>query len=224
MLNQLITPMNFIVIRDAIAEVIAKERDEQLVIAKADGYTQAEIANNINFGVYSALWRPLSIEDMPAVAVYSDNMNFPADLSYGSQNYNHATFNIDCYAVGQNGVDEFGEIVRTAEQNADTRLNYLVSQIYKILFSETNWKKNTANLVTASFITGVFRIQESELNNETQGVLGYRIQLRIEFNEPTQIISGVELKQIYFSLKIRDELIDPFVLIQLAEEEPEEGE
>lgn len=226
MLNQLITPMNFIIVRDGLAEIIISERDNQVELALSKGYSSARIDNEIDFNVYSALWRPVSVEDLPAVAVYIDNMNFPTGRQYGSRNHNEATYNIDCFAVGQNGEDEFGNLVYNAEQNADRRLNYLVSQVYKILYSEKNWFKGARGVIESPFIVSAYRIQEPEQENEEYVTLGYRIQLRLGFEEPTQMITGVELREIYTTLKIREELIDPFVLAQIeqAEEEDEEDE
>lgn len=215
MLNQLITPMNFVLVRDYMATLIANERDQQLTLADQAGKTQEEIENNYYFDVYSALWRPLDNSDMPAIAVYVDNMNFPTDRQYGSQNYSETVFNIDCFAVGANGVDEFGEVTITAEQSADIRLNYMVSQAYKILFSETNWAKGAIGIVRVPLIISSYRIDEPELNNEGQVVLGYRLQLQLGFKEPTQMVTGVDIEQLYISLKIRDEYIDPFVNINL---------
>lgn len=222
MLHSLITPMKFAIVRDAIASLIADERDNQVQLAETAGKTDQEITNDIDFGVYSALWRPLSVADLPAVAVYADSMSFPTGRQYGSENYNEATYNIDCYAVGQNGVDEFGDTVYNAEQNADRRLNYLVAQVYKTLFSERNWFKGAKGIVEAPFIVSMSRIQEPEIDNEQYVTLGYRIQLRIEFREPTQLLTGHELRQLYITLKVRDELIDPFVIANFEEEESEE--
>lgn len=212
-LKYLIQPMNFVLVKNAIASLIANERDNQILLAQQAGKTEDEIANDFDFTVYNSLWRPLDVKGMSAVAVYFDNSSFPTNRQYGDENWSEANFNIDCFAVGQNGINEFGEVSITAEQAADNRLNYLISQIYKIVCAERYWDKNSNGIVKNPFIVSVNRIIELGMENEESVVLGARITLRLEFNEPTEQIEGVELKNLIFNLKIRDEFISEFVSI-----------
>ncbi len=218
MLNQLITPMNYTIVKDAIASLLLNERDNQVSIAEAQGMSESDIYNLINFEVYSALWRPLSVDDMPAVSVYAESISFPTDRQYGDENWAEVIYNIDCFTVGQNAENEYGEIVKSAEQIADERINYLLSQVYKVLCGEANFYKNAKGIVKNPFVLSMTRISTPELENEKYVGLGKRLQFRLEMPEPTELLSLVEIKEIYIKLNVRDEVIDPFIRIKYEEE------
>lgn len=206
MLNKLIEPMAFEYIRDAVCEMLAKERDNQLLLAKETGYTKNQIEQNFDFTIYPKRFRCPDIEEMPCVYVYFTNMNFPQDGQFTNENQALANLNIDYYCVGksENGF--------TADENAEDRLMYLTSQLYNILFSETNLYSAT-EFINHVLIKNWKRISTPDELNQAATVLGASFSIELGFIEKAFYCNTFELKELYFN--IRDEFKKPLLNLKL---------
>lgn len=218
MLNDLITPMVFTLVRDSICQLIADERDNQIKIAIKAGKTNEEISQDFDFTVYPKRFRIPDVQDMPCVYAYFNRMEFPQDEQAINENYALGNFVIEFYCCGENSTveDSEGNIYeKTADENAEDRLNYLSSQLYKILCSEQNVCKGTNKVVNHIRLKSWQRILTPDELNQTSTVLGGSFEFELGFNEPAYYNDTIKIKEFYTTLHIRDEFIDPFVRIIL---------
>lgn len=219
-LESIITPMNFTLARDALCQLIANERDNQIKLAKESGASDDWIEQTLGFTVYPKRLKLPDVSDMPCVFPYINEITFPENGQDIYENYALANLVVECYAVGktETGEDENGDevIIKTADENAEDRLNYLTAQIYKILCSEHAVRKGTNDLVNHSLIKRWERIITPGSDTSAGVVYGASLTLELGFNEPTYYARTVEIQEFYKALEIRDEYIDPFVRVILA--------
>ncbi|MBQ9149862.1 hypothetical protein IJX73_02915 [bacterium] len=216
--NNLITPMHFTMVRDAICQLLANEREQQKKLAKAAGKNEKEIEQDFDFTIFPKRFRIPDVSEMPCVFVYFDRLDFPEEHQSINENYAHGNLQIDYYCVGKSGsyTDENGQTIQVpADSNAEDRLNYLTAQIYKILFSEKNFSKGTDQLVTHVKLNNWRRLLEPDELNQAATVLGGSFSVELGFNEPAYYTDGRLIKEFYFKLNIQDEFIDPFCRIYI---------
>lgn len=215
----LIKPMNMTLVRDAICQLLARERENQKEAAAAQGFSEAEIANLIDFVIYPKRLTFPDVSGMPCVFVYFNQVDFPAEQQDIYENYALGNLQIEFYAAGktETGTDSKGNkiIVKTDEENAEDRLSYLTSQLYNILNCEANVSKGTDGVVNHSIIRKWERIKSPEDENSAVCVLGAAITLELGFSEPTSYLDAATIKDFYTTLEIREEYIDPFIKIIL---------
>nr|DAT70436.1 MAG TPA: hypothetical protein [Caudoviricetes sp.] len=219
MTNEIIQPMAMTIVRDAICQLLASERDKQIKIAQAQGMSDDEIANLIDFVIYPKRLTFPDVSGMPCVFVYFNQVDFPADQQDIYENYAIANLQLEFYAAGktETGRDSEGNkyIIKTDEENAEDRLSYLSAQLYKILNCERNVSKGTDGLVTHSIVRKWERIKSPEDENSAVCVLGAAYTLELGFSEPTSYLEAAKIKELYITLDIQDQYIDPFVRIIL---------
>lgn len=219
MTNEIIQPMAMTIVRDAICQLLASERDKQIKIAQAQGMSDDEIANLIDFVIYPKRLTFPDVSGMPCVFVYFNQVDFPADQQDIYENYAIANLQLEFYAAGktETGRDSKGNkyIIKTDEENAEDRLNYLSAQLYKILNCERNVSKGTDGLVTHSIVRKWERIKSPEDENSAVCVLGAAYTLELGFSEPTSYLEAAKIKELYMTLDIQDQYIDPLVRIIL---------
>lgn len=219
MTNEIIQPMAMTIVRDAICQLLASERDKQIKIAQAQGMSDDEIANLIDFVIYPKRLTFPDVSGMPCVFVYFNQVDFPADQQDIYENYAIANLQLEFYAAGktETGRDSKGNkyIIKTDEENAEDRLSYLSAQLYKILNCERNVSKGTDGLVSHSIVRKWERIKSPEDENSAVCVLGAAYTLELGFSEPTSYLEAAKIKELYMTLDIQDQYIDPFVRIIL---------
>lgn len=219
MTNEIIQPMAMTIVRDAICQLLASERDKQIKIAQAQGMSDDEIANLIDFVIYPKRLTFPDVSGMPCVFVYFNQVDFPADQQDIYENYAIANLQLEFYVAGktETGRDSKGNkyIIKTDEENAEDRLSYLSAQLYKILNCERNVSKGTDGLVTHSIVRKWERIKSPEDENSAVCVLGAAYTLELGFSEPTSYLEAAKIKELYMTLDIQDQYIDPFVRIIL---------
>jgi len=215
-LDNLIQRMQFDLAVALMATFIADERDNQISLAKASGYSDIQIVELIDFKIFTNLWTPPDASDLPAISIWYESGVYPAERQYPDGNWHQARINIDLLSVGLNKVGINGLADTTAEQNSDNRLQYLISQIYHILNAEQAWYKGASEIIKSSTIKGCQRIDAPEGENEAEIILGAQWTYELELKEKTETISGTELEILCSKLNIRDEFINPLVLIDLT--------
>lgn len=215
MIPSIITPMNFTLARDSICQHLANEREKQKELAKETGATDDWISRNINFVIFPKRFRFPDVQDMPCVYVYFNELDFPEDEQDAYCNEALGNLVVEYYAVGLNDEEE-SETDKDADTNAEDRLSYLTSQLYKILCSEaTNLYTATGKMIKGFTIKSWKRIITPENDNTAGTVLGAKFEFNVEFSEPTYYANTYEIKEFYTKLNIRDEFIDPFVRVIL---------
>lgn len=219
MVKGLIKPMNMTIVRDAICQLLANERDNQKKQAAAQGLSDDEILNFIDFTIYPKRLTFPDVSGMPCVFVYFNQVDFPAEQQDIYENYAIANLQIEFYAAGKTETGEDSEgnkiIIRTDEENAEDRLSYLTSQLYNILNCEANVAKGTEGVVNHSIVRKWERIKSPEDDNSAVCVLGAALTLELGFSEPTAYIDAEKIKELYITLGIQEEYIDPFIRIVL---------
>lgn len=218
MINEFITPMAFTLVRDSICQLIANEREQQIKIAKENGYSDEKIKNEIDFTVYPKRFRIPDLEDMPCVYVYFDRMDYPEDEQAINENYALGNLVVNYYCCGTNTTikDEQGNLIEVpADTNAEDRLNYFTAQLYKILCSEQNVCMGTNKVVTHVRLKSWHRVLTPDELNQAATVLGGSFEFEIGFNEPAYYNNTVIIKEFYSTLHIKNEFIDPFVRVIL---------
>lgn len=218
-ISSIITPMNFSLVRDAICQLLKNERDAQKELARKTGADENWISQIIDFTIYPKRFRLPDASDLPCVFVYFNELNFPESGQDIQENSCFGNLRIEYYTTGkaETGVDESGNkiFIRTADENAEDRLNYLTAQIYKTLCNESNVRKGTNDLVSHTIIKKWERTSSPEGRNTAETVLGAAFTLELGFDEPTYYAETHEIKEFYFTLDIQEEFIDPFVRVIL---------
>ena len=215
MIPTIITPMNFTLIRDAICQHLANCRDSQKKLAKNAGQSDDWIEKNIHFWIFPKRFRFPDVQDMPCVFIYFNEMDFPESEQDTYCNEAVGNLVVEYYAVGLNDNEE-SEAKSDADTNAEDRLGYLTTQLYKMLCSEeTNLYTATAKKIKGFTVKSWKRIVTPESDNTAGTVLGAKLTFGIEFEEPTYYANTNEIDEFYSSLNIREEYINPFVQIVL---------
>ncbi len=217
-ITSIITPMNYTLVRDAICQHLANERDNQKNLAKETGAGDDWIEKNINFVIFPKRFRFPDVEDMPCVYVYFNEMNFDELEQDVFENEAQGNLVIEYYTVGLN--DEEVAYKNDADTNAEDRLSYLTSQLYKILCSEaTNLYDATDKIIKNFTVKSWKRIISPENDNTAGTVLGAKFEFNVGFTESTYYAQTVEIKEFYSKLNIRDEFISPFIRVLLQNQE-----
>ena len=209
--DELITSMREDVFQDIIAEMFKKEVENQTVIARNLGYDEDFIAANIQFNVFNHDYRQAHIFEMPCIYIFFERSEFKEDRQFLDENTATSKLIIELYAAGVNSEDK-----NTADYNADKRLQYLRSQVYKIFMSEAAETLRCNYGIKQTLVKSWERIVPKNLADSIQTVLAGRWIFELTFDESTKQLDGCEIKEIYFGLKIRDEFINPLVQILLG--------
>jgi hypothetical protein len=215
--NHLIHNLYFKIAKDKIATFIANERDNQIAIAKSKGYSEERIKREIDFTVFTDRFKPLSKEDLPCVIVDIQNTTYPATMQYSGKIYANSTLQLCLLSKGYSQEQTNGEIIDD-DKNSSLRLDYLLSQIISVCNSERAYNFGTENnrnkpkhlYIDKKVLNNWKRILVPEETNQIETVLGYLLEYSISYFEYMEQISGLELRELHSSLKIRDEFMDTF--------------
>lgn len=211
-LGSIISPMTFSLISAALCQLLANERDEQIKIAKSQGYTKKWINQMIDFTVYPDSFHFPDMSQMPCVFVYFNEIDFPEDMQDIYENQAIANLQVDYYTVGKTEYDRSKNILKTADKNASFRLDYLTAQIYKILCSEeTNVYQGTNNLITNWKLKKWERIISPENDNTAASVLGGSFKFEVGFTESTYYAKTHTITELYTKLNIGDNYNSPII-------------
>lgn len=211
MISTIITPMNFTLARDFICQHLANERENQKKLALQMGAEENWVLQNIDFVIFPKRFRYPDVEDMPCVYVYFNEMAFPESGQDAYNNEADANLVVDFFTVGLNDeADSVNE--RTADENAEDRLEYLSAQVYKMLCSEeSNIYAATGKLVRGLTLKDWKRIKTPDNDNTAGTILGARFEFNVQFAEPTYYAKTYEIKELYVSLNVNNQFISPFV-------------
>lgn len=211
MLSSIITPMNFTIARDLICQHLANERENQKKLSLKAGAEENWVSQNIDFVIFPKRFRFPDVEDMPCVYVYFNEINFSESEQDAYNNEPDANLVLEYYTVGLNDEAD-SENERTADENAEDRLEYLTAQLYKILCSEeSNIYTATGKLITGLTVKSWKRIKTPENDNTAGTILGAKIEFNVQFAEPTYYAKTYKIEELYISLNVNKEFISPFV-------------
>lgn len=217
--DSLITPMKKVIVKDLITSYITNELENQIEIAKKLGYKSEWINDNIIFNIFSKRLRMPNASEMPCVYLFFDKTEYKTNSAFPDENRANAQLVVEMYTAGKNLLDEHQHhIISDADARADSRLEYLASQIYQILCSEQAESFRNQIGILEFFPVSLVKIAAPKRENTTESIMGEKWVFEMFFDEPTMQLSGTELKELYLSTQVKEEDIDPFVRISLKEE------
>jgi hypothetical protein len=211
-LGGIITPMNFDLVKAALATLLATERDNQLTLLANAGTPQDEIDNDYYFNVVKDLFRLPDVEELPCVTIYNASGDFGTGMgkNYRGSKWHTYQVAIDCYSVS------------TAEDDARSdklcaeRLDYLWSQVFKSLMSEENFYVGLSSIIRNK----EFRNWEQKtvrVGDETaETILAIQSTLELQFEEGVELITGEAFETLVTSLEIDDQFISPYVQVAIG--------
>ncbi len=209
--DTLITPAKRTYTVDLIAEIIASERDNQVSIAKSSGKKDAWIDENIYFYVNNHEFRSAEISEMPCAYIYFDRSDYEKNQSMSKLPSVNQLI-IELFAAGQNKTYNGGRIMMSADAAADYRLEYLQSQIIQIMMSEEAENVRIKAGVSSTIIKSIERTYYPEKDNISESVVSSKIIFELEFDEKTKYLNTTEIKELYITNRIRDELVSVSII------------
>ena len=206
-LANIIPSMKYELVKASIASLFLTERTNQLALLAAAEISDDVIANDYYFNIFKDLYRLPDASELPAINIY----NVGGDFGQGSgRNYLDSKWHtyrlaVDCYAVS------CAEEDYSSDKLAAERLDYLFAQAHHILGSEENFHKGLKSIVRTSKMLSweQKRWNQPEVSAET--FLSIQALFELQFEEPTEIVSGVPLEEIVASLEIDEQFISPFI-------------
>lgn len=228
-------------LKDKIATFIANERDNQIQLAREQGYSEDRIKEEIDFTIFTDKFKPLNKEDLPCIIIDIVNTTYPPNMQYSDKMYANSTLQFYLFSKGYSKYEtnaynsnndnnnnnncnnnHNNNLLIQDDKVSSLRLDYLLSQILAICNSEraynfgtednrTDSDKNKSLYIDKKILLNWKRILMPEDANQTETTLAYIIEYNIGYFEYTEQLRGNELKEIYAKLNIRDEFIDPFI-------------
>lgn len=212
MLQALISPMKFALVKAAIRQLLVTERDNQKSLAPEAGKTAAEIANAYDFTVVQDVFCTPEIGSMPLVNLYNVKGLFDGqgqDYSDGQWETYHLA--VDCYAAS---TAESGSPFYP-DQLAANRLDYLWAQVYKTLGAEENYYKGLSSIVKSSRWVKWEQKYVSKTDS-AETILVIQAVLELQFNEPTERLTGEQWEELVINLGLNGTEIAPFLTVDMT--------
>lgn len=211
-LNSLIQPMYFDLIKASMASLLLNEQVNQEALAVADGKTATEIDNGYFFNVFKDKYRLPDASYLPAVNIRNMDWSYGEGMSDSILSSKWCTYrvSIECYSVSCAEPDE------AADKLAADRLDYLWAQVFQTFESEANFDKGLSAIVKRAKFTSAEQNQyEVGVSNSDTAQIILAIQgiYELQFDEPTEMITGDDFEMLVASLEIDDQFISPFVTI-----------
>ena len=220
--TELISNLYFKIIKDKVATFIANERDNQIQLAREQGYSENRIKEEIDFTIFTDKFKPLTKEDLPCIIIDIANTTYSPNMQYSNKLYANSTLQFYLFSKGYSKYEtdnSNNNLLIQDDKVSSLRLDYLLSQILAICNSEKaynfgteeNRNKDKSLYIDKKTLLNWKRILTPEDTNQTETTLAYIVEYNIGYFEYTEEIKGEELREIYTKLKIRNEFIDPFI-------------
>ncbi|MFI4894428.1 MAG: hypothetical protein ACIAQ0_13515 [Phycisphaerales bacterium JB058] len=203
--------MNYELVKASIASLLAAERDNQLALATTAGATDDQLANTYNFNVFTDLFALPDASQLPCVNLYNIGGDFDSGQGYTDSKWHVYNLAVDCYSISTAEPDDRADALSAA------RLDYLWSQVFATLGAEVNWHKGLRDVVRkARFVKWDQKMVGGGTNEVAEQILATQAILELQFEEPTEIVTGETLETIVASLEIDEQFISPFVTASIT--------
>lgn len=197
------TPDGFELIRDKIAEILAKETLFQQSQAETAGYDP----DDWKFLVYAERNRPWEIyrdggETTPIVNIWYDTDSFDRSTSNSEDRQKTTSvYHIDCFAYSASKQTEDGHTPgdESAAKSAH-RIGRLVRRIIMHPKYESLGFSDEENPIWYRWVTSRLAFQPTSSNGPIQNIMGFRIDLEVQHNECIDLYQEVNLEQIMIQL------------------------
>jgi hypothetical protein len=197
------TPDGFELVRDKIAEILAKETLLQQSQAQAAGYDP----DDWKFSVYEERSRPWEVyrdcvETTPIVNIWYDTDSFDRATSNSEDRQKTTSiYHIDCFAYATSQQTEDGHSPGDeSAAKAAHRIGRLVRRILMHPKYESLGFSDDENPVWYRWVTSRLAFQPTSSNGPIQNVMGFRIDLEVQHNEYIELYPEVNLEQIMIQL------------------------
>lgn len=189
MLTEIIPDLSYKTAELAIAAILQAEMNNQETLLLDAGKTQEEIDNDYKFSVKRGLYYPKDASEMPLVNVYMQSAT--PDQQYSDGCMLDYTVVIDMYVCRMEEEANDGTI-SSGEKAANDRLDYLISQVFRILENEANYYKGFSGIYEK---TNIQSIQKSvnEMDNVAYASMMARLQYKITITENTEQLQGFDI-------------------------------
>ena len=98
--TEIIPNLYFKIIKDKIATFIANERDNQIELAREQGYSENRIKEEIDFTIFTDKFKPLTKEDLPCIIVDIAGTTYPPNMQYADKVYANSTLQFYLFSKG----------------------------------------------------------------------------------------------------------------------------
>jgi hypothetical protein len=197
------TPDGFELVRDKIAEILAKETLLQQSQAQAAGYDP----DGWKFSVYEERSRPWEVyrdcvETTPIVNIWYDTDSFDRATSNSEDRQKTTSiYHIDCFAYATSQQTEDGHSPGDeSAAKAAHRIGRLVRRILMHPKYESLGFSDDENPIWYRWVTSRLAFQPTSSNVPIQNVMGFRIDLEVQHNEYIELYPEVNLEQIMIQL------------------------
>lgn len=214
------------IIRDKIAEILAAERDRQMVLALAED--PPEDPQDWNLRVFIERVNPweeyLDLPDtvenptraLPLVNVSRDSESF--DMSHGNTvERQRATgiYHIDCYGYGVAAVNGAGHT--SGDENAAVDCQRAVRLVRNILMSATHAYLDMRGIVARRWTQSIQALEIPSDVRSVQQIAAMRISLQVDFNEFSPQVEGEASEVVSLTIR-RAENDEVYFVAQYGEE------
>jgi len=200
--------MKFELVKASIASLLVAERNNQLALLAAPPYelSSTVIDNDYDFNVFKDAFAVPDASELPCINVYNKDGAFDAGKGYTDSKWHTYNLAVDCYSIS------CAEPEADASKLASARLDYLWGQAFGILSSEENWHKGLKDIIrVARFTDWQQKIVVIGSDEAAEQILTIQSTLELQFEEPTERVSGEPLEELVASLEIDEQFISPFV-------------
>lgn len=208
----IIQPMNFALAKAAIRRILVAEMLNQCDLAERAGRTEVEIDNAYKFNVLQDVFCTPEVGMMPLVNLYNTKGAFDGlGHDYPDGQWETYLLAVDCYAAsaGETGSEFF------ADQLAARRLDYLWAQVYKTLGAEENYYKGLSSIVKSSRWVKWEQKYVSKTDS-AETILVIQAVLELQFNEPTERLTGEQWEELVINLGLNGTEIAPFLTVDMT--------
>lgn len=206
----IIQPMQFELVKAAMATMLAAERDAQLAKLVTAGKTDDEISNFYDYNVFKNRFRFPDTSELPAINIRNHSGKFGVGdgKNYLDSKWHSYLLSIECYSVST------AEPNASADELAAARLDYLFSQAWNTFEAETNFHKGLRSIVRRAGFLEWKQLAVDDNDSSAECIIAIQGIYELQFEEPTEMMTGEDFEELVASLEIDSQFIDPFVTVQ----------
>lgn len=211
-LSTIIPVMKYDLVKASIASLLLAERTNQIVLLGEAEKTETEIDNGYYFNVFKDLYHLPDASELPAINVYNAGGEFGTGMgkNYTDSKWHTYRMGLDCYSIS------CSEPGSEAYKLAAARLDYLFAQAFHTMNAQANFHKGLKTIVRTAKLLTWEQKNWGVTDNPAEVILAIQSIFELQFNEPTEIVTGEPLEMLVASLEIDDQFLSPFIVKQLT--------
>lgn len=222
----IISPMNFQLVKAAMATLLVNEMNAQVAAYEAAMttpevgdpervYSDEYIENNVAFNVLLDCYNLPDVSYMPLVNIRNAEGKFGvgAGKNYLDGKWHSYFLSVECYAAS--AAEGTAEDNARADKLAAARLDYLMAQVFGAFEAEENFYKGIKDIVRkAGFVE--WKQHKVSKDDSAETILAISAIYELQFNEPVVKVQGTEFQQLVASLEVDSQFVSPFVTVNIT--------